>query len=109
MNQEPSPQNINLLVDANRLIPESVRVRLVETRLSLYNKATFALYRHLRKNLGKPQWIIAHSQGNLITCDALWAVVYSYGESALNQMEVFSLASPSPGWAAQKGADFLIL
>lgn len=95
---EPPPETVNLLVDVNRLIPEGPRVRMVEARLGMYNRATRSLYQQLRANRGSTQWIIAHSQGNLITADALWAMVYSYGEASLSNMRVFSLASPVPAW-----------
>lgn len=94
----PPVEAVNLLVDANRLIPEGIRVALIERRLGLYNAATRSLYRQLRTHRTEPQYIIAHSQGNLITCDALWAMVYSYGEKSLDLVRVYSLASPAPGW-----------
>jgi hypothetical protein len=48
--------------------------------------------------VGQKQVIIAHSQGNLITADALWAMVLAFGEDSLAAMQVYSLASPSPAW-----------
>lgn len=94
----PPVRAVNLLVDVHRLVPEAVRVRLTEARLGLYNKATQSLYRELRARRGRPIMIVAHSQGNLITCDALWAMVYTYGERSLEFLQVYSLASPAPGW-----------
>ena len=94
----PAPPQLNLLVDVHRLIPEATRVRLVEARLGRYNRATLSLYRELRGDLGRWQSVVAHSQGNLITSDALWAVVFSYGEAALDRVRVYSLASPAPAW-----------
>jgi hypothetical protein len=94
----PAPHTVNLLVDAHRLIPEAVRVRLVEGKLGLYNRATQTLYRELRGLGGRPAMVVAHSQGNLITCDALWAMVYTYGEQSLDKLQIYSLASPAPGW-----------
>jgi hypothetical protein len=94
----PAPEAANLLVDAHRLIPEGVRVRLTEGKLGLYNRATQKLYHELRTHRGRPAMIVAHSQGNLITCDALWAMVYTYGEKSLADLQIYSLASPAPGW-----------
>src|SRR5262249_12423539 len=42
--------------------------------------------------------MVAHSQGNLITAEALWAMVMAYGEGSLANMLIYSLASPAPAW-----------
>jgi hypothetical protein len=62
------------------------------------NRATHALFNQLEQNLGQRQWLIAHSQGNLIVADALWAISIAFGDEALADMRVFSLASPAPAW-----------
>ena len=95
---DPAPVPVNALAGKLKLVPEPIRVALIEARLGLYNKATLGLYKELRAHRGEAQTIIAHSQGNLITSDALWAMVFSYGESSLGNMQVYSLASPSPAW-----------
>lgn len=80
------------------------RIPLLSQRLALVqawlqpNAASRSLFHLLRTNLQERQWIVAHSQGNLITSNALWALVFVYGQQALRHMEVFSLASPSPAW-----------
>jgi hypothetical protein len=81
-----------------KAIPEPLRVKAVQWRLSQYNRATASLFNQLRTHSAGRQWIVAHSQGNLITCDALWAMVLAFGELSLDAMKVFSLASPSPAW-----------
>ncbi len=98
MDDAPPVQPVNLLVDVQRVIPEQMRVNLVSKRLGLYNKATQTLYQQLVHSRGKAVGIVAHSQGNLVTCDALWAYVFSFGEAALEKVRVFSLASPAPAW-----------
>ncbi len=96
--KDAPPVTKNHLAGKLSLVPEKARIAFIEGRLALYNKATLALYRQLRTHRNEPQYIIAHSQGNLITSDALWAMVFSYGESSLANMQVYSLASPSPAW-----------
>jgi hypothetical protein len=95
-----SPQDdpVNVADLVRQRIPEQDRVALIEGCVSIYNKATASLFRELRTNLAQRQIIIAHSQGNLITADALWSMVIAYGEQSLANMQVYSLASPAPGW-----------
>jgi hypothetical protein len=81
-----------------KLVAEDKRVKLIEWKLEKYNRATASLFRQLREHKGRRQWVVAHSQGNLVTCDALWAMVLAYGEESLGNMKVYSLASPSPAW-----------
>src|SRR5262249_37407012 len=50
------------------------------------------MHRHEQK------MIIAHSQGNLITSNALFVVEDVLGSAALQKVRVYSLASPSPAW-----------
>lgn len=84
--------------EAARRIPlESERIALMENWLR-HNPASRSLFNLLRRGLRERQWIVAHSQGNLITSNALWGIVFVYGQHALRNMEVFSLASPSPAW-----------
>ena len=74
------------------------RLALIEGCVSTYNKATASLFHQLNGHLGSSQIIIAHSQGNLITADALWSMVICHGEQSLDKMRVYSLASPAPAW-----------
>ncbi len=87
--------NANLFLQMMR--PE-VAVLLWEFFLIEKNAATFSLFKVLAKNLGSTQRIVAHSQGNLITANALWAIQAAYGASALSHIHVYSLASPVPAW-----------
>lgn len=79
-------------------IPQDTRVAFIERCLGTYNRATASLFRQLLTHLGQKQIIIAHSQGNLITADALWSMVIAFGENSLANLRVYSLASPSPAW-----------
>lgn len=65
-----------------------------------HNAATVALYRLL---LGQPGGMLgtpihAHSQGNLITSNALTAVALARGSDAIQGLEVVSYGSPAQGW-----------
>ncbi len=93
------PRDPTSVADAIRQkVPEGLRVAFIERCVGLYNKATASLFQQLRTHVGQKQIIIAHSQGNLITADALWSMVIAYGELSLANMRVYSLASPSPAW-----------
>ena len=65
---------------------------------TIWNKATPALFRTLMQNIQSQQLIVAHSQGNLITSNALFVIQRALGSQALKNIRVYSLASPSPGW-----------
>jgi hypothetical protein len=92
------PRDPTSVADAIRQrIPQERRVAFIEGCLKTYNKATASLFHQLRTH-GDRQIIIAHSQGNLITADALWSMVIAFGEQSLASMQVFSLASPAPAW-----------
>jgi hypothetical protein len=64
----------------------------------VWNKATASLFEQLALNRSKRQMIIAHSQGNLITSNALFVLESFLGSRSLENIRVYSLASPSPGW-----------
>jgi hypothetical protein len=70
----------------------------VEKDYWVWNPATMGLFKELVINRNKPQMIIAHSQGNLITSNALFVLEDLLGSHALRQIRVYSLASPSPAW-----------
>lgn len=65
---------------------------------TVWNKATPALFRTLMRNIQSRQLIVAHSQGNLVTSNALFVIQSALGSQALKNIRVYSLASPSPGW-----------
>jgi hypothetical protein len=94
----PQADPVNVAGLIRDRVPERHRVAFIEGCVALYNKATASLFRELRTYRGDRQVIIAHSQGNLITADALWSMVLAYGETSLADMQVYSLASPAPAW-----------
>ncbi len=62
------------------------------------NKATSVMFDVLRDPAWKKAPIFAHSQGNLITSNALTAVALVDGKSAIQGREVYSYGSPSLNW-----------
>lgn len=85
----------------NRNVPAGDVSRLADdiiSKATIWNKATPTLFRTLMRNIQSPQYIVAHSQGNLITSNALFVLQNALGSQALSKIRVYSLASPSPGW-----------
>lgn len=65
------------------------------------NKATASLYRYVAEMSVQERSklkIFCHSQGNLITSNALTAVALALGEDAIKNMEVNSFGSPCRYW-----------
>lgn len=79
-------------------LPEPARLAFADFWLS--NVASRALFHQLRARRTERQLVVAHSQGNLVTCDALWGMVLVYGQQSLHDVRVYSLASPVPAWPA---------
>lgn len=67
--------------------------------LSRFNRATGALYSLLMQPGYQNARIVAHSQGNIITCNAINAVAAVRGNSAISSMKVFAVASPVMFWS----------
>lgn len=78
--------------DVNGLLEKVKRNSIV------WNSATAKLFEELVLNRNTPQIIIAHSQSNLITSNALFILEDMLGANALRNIRVFSLASPAPAW-----------
>ncbi len=93
-----APDPINVADKIRRCLPETQRIKFIEWCIGRYNPATVCLFHVLRKHSARRQIIVAHSQGNLVTCDALWSMSIADGESSLRNIEVLSLASPAPAW-----------
>lgn len=64
----------------------------------VWNKATLQLFKELVRHKGQRQLIVAHSQGNLITSNALFVLEEVFGSASLQNIRVYSLASPAPAW-----------
>lgn len=82
------------------------RVAFFTVYLAGKNRATASLFDLLIRHSGERILIVAHSQGNLITSNALWALQAVSGPSALSNLQIYSLASPSPAWP--QGINFRI-
>ncbi|MEW4563402.1 hypothetical protein AB1K70_12800 [Bremerella sp. JC770] len=78
--------------EVQQIVKETVQGSLV------WNQATVTLFREVANNYGQNSLIIAHSQGNLITSNALFTIERVFGSAALKYVRVYSLASPSPAW-----------
>jgi hypothetical protein len=70
----------------------------IERNYTVWNRATLGLFKQLVENRQYKQLIIAHSQGNLITSNALFVLEDVLGAQALSKIRVYSLASPAPAW-----------
>ncbi len=77
-------------------IPELLRK--AKQNSVVWNTATFRLFEELVNNRHSRQLIVAHSQGNLITSNALFVLEDMLGSKALANIRVYSLASPAPAW-----------
>ena len=85
-NQRISDSEVELLMQ--NLIKRSI----------VWNQATASLFKDLVRNRSKMKYIVAHSQGNLITSNALFVLEEFLGSQSLQKVRVYSLASPSPAW-----------
>ncbi|MFO0937029.1 MAG: hypothetical protein U0798_11000 [Gemmataceae bacterium] len=70
----------------------------VEKKNIVWNRATLQLFKQLVRHRHQEQKIIAHSQGNLITSNALFVLEDVLGSASLKNIRVYSLASPAPAW-----------
>lgn len=82
-----------------KYVPYELRRLFVLLKLK-GNKATTALFGNLIENIGHRQLIVCHSQGNLVAAGALWGIQTLLGPNAMNNLQVYSLASPNPAWPA---------
>jgi len=73
-------------------------LREIEKKYHVWNRATLELFRQLVIHRHERQLIIAHSQGNLITSNALFVLEDVLGAAGLSNIRVYSLASPAPAW-----------
>jgi len=85
------------LVDAMSDLPWPVR-RTVAAKWVAAWPAAKTLYELLTSGDHPNAIVVAHSQGNLITVHAFWAMKLALGSGSYRNMKVFSLASPVPAW-----------
>lgn len=74
--------------------------------LAATNEASASLFLQLHNHVSQRQLIVAHSQGNLVTASALWALQVVHGSRGFSGIQVYSVASPAPAWPA--GVNFRI-
>ena len=99
-----APMTIDLAARIRARIPEANRVQFLAAYLRGFNPASAALFLELVSRRGSEKTIIvAHSQGNLVTADALWAITIALGQSHLRSITLLSLASPVPAWPVNSG------
>lgn len=67
--------------------------------LSRYNRATGSLYSLLLQPGYENARIVAHSQGNIITCNAINALAAVRGNKAIASMKIYAVASPVMFWS----------
>lgn len=77
-------------------------VRVVYNRLRALNPATASLFLLLTRPEFADARIVAHSQGNLITANALSALMAVRGADAIHKMRVYAVASPTFFWGDAK-------
>jgi len=79
--------------------------------LSKYNRAAGALLELLLRPGFEDARIVAHSQGNIITCNAINAVAAVRGNQAIKNMKIHAVASPVVFWseAGSLGQDIVKL
>lgn len=77
---------------------ESVAKSWIEESIS-DNLATLALFRRLLNANYRNATIVAHSQGNIITANALNAVAALRGRAAIENMRVIAVGSPVVFWS----------
>ncbi|PQO30574.1 hypothetical protein C5Y96_13975 [Blastopirellula marina] len=78
--------------EVQKIVDETIKGSFV------WNQATVTLFKEVANNYGRNTLIVAHSQGNLITSNALFIIERVFGSAALKYVRVYSLASPSPAW-----------
>ena len=80
-------------------IPQETIEKSLVSSLASGNPATGALLELLLRPGFEKATIVAHSQGNIITCNAVNAVAALRGDRAIAEMQVFAVASPVMFWS----------
>jgi hypothetical protein len=81
---------------------DQTAVRLVYQRLRALNPATASLFWLLSRSQFTNARIVCHSQGNLIACNALSALMAIRDRDAVADMRVLAVASPTFFWGDAK-------
>ena len=87
---------------AGRITPIRQAERLAGEAVLSLNRASLALFGRLYDNAekGKRTVIVCHSQGNLISANAVWVTKRTrhWATSPVGQVSLFGLASPTASW-----------
>ena len=82
-----------------RGVPQSQIEQEMGTNLTRFNRATGSLFKKLLEPGFEKAHIVAHSQGNIITCNAVNAVAAVRGVKAIASMRIEAVASPVVFWS----------
>ena len=98
-------------VKKKRGISQSNIEKEMGENLTRFNRATGALYNKLLEPGFEKAHIVAHSQGNIITCNAVNAVAAVRGVKAIASMRIEAVASPVVFWseAGMMGQDIVTI
>lgn len=97
---------IRVADELRKKLPAQKLASFLESYLAQNNRATAQLFTELNSHIHTKQSIVAHSQGNLITANALWALQILHGAQGLRNIQIYSVSSPVPAWPA--GINFRI-
>jgi len=80
-------------------VPQEKIEKSLVASLASSNPATGSLLGLLLRPGFEKATLVAHSQGNIITCNAVNAVAALRGSTAISEMRVFAIASPVMFWS----------
>jgi hypothetical protein len=82
-----------------RGVPQQQLESEMTHNLSRFNRAAGSLYALLLQPGFEHARIVAHSQGNIITCNAVNALAATRGNKAISGMKIYAVASPVVFWS----------
>ena len=82
-----------------RGVPQQQIENEMISNLSRFNRAAGSLYELLLKPGFENARIVAHSQGNIITCNAINALAATRGNKAIAKIKIHAVASPVMFWS----------
>ncbi|MFO0979395.1 MAG: hypothetical protein U0996_23510 [Planctomycetaceae bacterium] len=89
-------------LSAGRFTPLRQAERLAGEAVLSLNRASVALYNRLYDNANKRQRtiVVCHSQGNLISANAIWVLKRArhWAKPVIGKVRLFGLASPTMSW-----------
>lgn len=82
-----------------RGVPQQQIESEMAQNLSRFNRAAGSLYALLLQPGFENARVVAHSQGNIITCNAVNALAATRGNKAISGMRIYAVASPVMFWS----------